>query len=614
MGTNAITSDPGFTRTRPARICDVVMKGGITSGVVYPSAICRLSQKFSFRNVGGTSAGAIAAAATAAAECGRKTNDKAFQELERLPDWLAASSEENNKSNLFSLFQPQPGTRPLFELLCAAIGSKKRRLYRILWAVLKNFPFAVIIGVLPGCILGLLALATATSFIEVWSLLCAFLLVIGGAGLAAVTATWLVAVRAVPGNSFGLCVGHGDQDARRPQQLTDWLTDFLDRLAGKTEKEGPLTFGDLWGTDNEHAERDVNLQLMTTNLTHGRALTIPFEQNIFYFKQEELRSFFPERVVRWMMEHPRANDSSTKYFPLCPLPDPAHLPVVVGVRLSLSFPALLSAVPLYAVHYEGDSGSERVVSPTPERCWFSDGGICSNFPVHYFDQALPRWPTFAINLRPIDDAFINGVWMPQTNNQGLGEWWNQFDKGSGLQKLAGFVGAVLGTMENWLDNAQTKMPGFRDRVVQIGLRSDEGGMNLNMSTPVIKEVARKGTEAANMLIERFATDNTTQPLSWDNHRWVRYRSTMALVENLLERFAQAYENPMRNDRSYAELIVRGKGELPKSYPWNPPEQRNLRLDQTKNLVALAEQWKAIDKSFVQGAPRPRPILRIMPRT
>ncbi|KAG1385865.1 hypothetical protein G6F59_017159 [Rhizopus arrhizus] len=31
-------------------------------------------------------------------------------------------------------------------------------------------------------------------------------------------------------------------------------------------------------------------------------------------------------------------------------------------------------------------------------CWFSDGGISSNFPIHLFDAALPRWPTFAINL------------------------------------------------------------------------------------------------------------------------------------------------------------------------------------------------------------------------
>ena len=50
------------------RYCDIVMKGGITSGVVYPAAVVEIAKDFTFKNVGGTSAGAIAAAITAAAE------------------------------------------------------------------------------------------------------------------------------------------------------------------------------------------------------------------------------------------------------------------------------------------------------------------------------------------------------------------------------------------------------------------------------------------------------------------------------------------------------------------------------------------------------------------
>jgi predicted acylesterase/phospholipase RssA len=48
--------------------CDLVMKGGITSGVVYPLAVVELARKYHFKNIGGTSAGAIAAAATAAGD------------------------------------------------------------------------------------------------------------------------------------------------------------------------------------------------------------------------------------------------------------------------------------------------------------------------------------------------------------------------------------------------------------------------------------------------------------------------------------------------------------------------------------------------------------------
>ena len=42
--------------------CDLAMKGGITSGVIYPQAVLALARRYRFRNIGGTSAGAIAAA------------------------------------------------------------------------------------------------------------------------------------------------------------------------------------------------------------------------------------------------------------------------------------------------------------------------------------------------------------------------------------------------------------------------------------------------------------------------------------------------------------------------------------------------------------------------
>ncbi len=57
----------------PELQCDIVMKGGITSGVVYPLAVCELATTYRLRSVGGASAGAIAAAAAVAAEMGRRS-------------------------------------------------------------------------------------------------------------------------------------------------------------------------------------------------------------------------------------------------------------------------------------------------------------------------------------------------------------------------------------------------------------------------------------------------------------------------------------------------------------------------------------------------------------
>ena len=101
--------------TAPTQWCDVVMKGGITSGVVYPAAVGELAGKYRFRSIGGTSAGAIAAALTAAAELGRGSPGGGFNRLARLPDELA--------HDLLSLFQPARRTRTAFAVLLAFLGA-----------------------------------------------------------------------------------------------------------------------------------------------------------------------------------------------------------------------------------------------------------------------------------------------------------------------------------------------------------------------------------------------------------------------------------------------------------------------------------------------------------
>src|SRR3712207_2244044 len=117
------------------RQCDIVMKGGITSGVVYPKAVCELAQTYRFKNVGGTSAGAIAAAATGAAEYGRATGG--FEGLEKLPTWLGEGT------HLQDLFQPQPETAGLYRVLLASIGPGPKWLY-VPMAAMRSFPLATL--------------------------------------------------------------------------------------------------------------------------------------------------------------------------------------------------------------------------------------------------------------------------------------------------------------------------------------------------------------------------------------------------------------------------------------------------------------------------------------
>ena len=87
---------PLTAKVKKGSECDLVMKGGITSGVIYPLAVCQLATTRRLRCVGGTSAGAIAAAGAAAAEYGRDAGagvggraDVGYPRLASLPGNLA---------------------------------------------------------------------------------------------------------------------------------------------------------------------------------------------------------------------------------------------------------------------------------------------------------------------------------------------------------------------------------------------------------------------------------------------------------------------------------------------------------------------------------------------
>ena len=116
----ATTEASAASTKQPPLECDLVMKGGITSGVVYPLAVCELAKVYRLRSVGGSSAGAIAAAAAAAAELGRDKGG--FEKLATLPDDLTAKVAGKD-SRLFTLFQPQPRMRRLFRLVTAGLGT-----------------------------------------------------------------------------------------------------------------------------------------------------------------------------------------------------------------------------------------------------------------------------------------------------------------------------------------------------------------------------------------------------------------------------------------------------------------------------------------------------------
>jgi len=228
-----------------ARFCDIVMKGGITSGVVYPHAVCELARTYRFRNVGGTSAGAIAAAATAAAERGRGSG--AFARLAELPAWLGSDS------HLQDLFQPQPATRGLYAILIAAIG---RGPSAALGAAGRHHPLALGVGAAPGAALLLLAALEGHGALAVVAIVAGAVLAFAGAAVALVARVLKGVARAVPDNGYGLCSGWAPPDEAPTEPLTTWLHRLLLDYAGPLPPGAPLTFGHLWAGPERESPPD----------------------------------------------------------------------------------------------------------------------------------------------------------------------------------------------------------------------------------------------------------------------------------------------------------------------------------------------------------------------
>ncbi len=128
------------------RSLDVTMKGGTTSAVIYPLALCELARHFRFRNLGGASAGAIAAALGASAELGRVRATAGRQRTDVLGEHQVAQGrlrqgfagladviawvtqpdapDAAEEYRLVQLFKPTQAGLPLFRVIAAVMRQQ----------------------------------------------------------------------------------------------------------------------------------------------------------------------------------------------------------------------------------------------------------------------------------------------------------------------------------------------------------------------------------------------------------------------------------------------------------------------------------------------------------
>ncbi|HKP62459.1 MAG TPA: patatin-like phospholipase family protein [Polyangiales bacterium] len=531
------------------RFCDLVMKGGITSGIVYPRAIKALAERYHFKNIGGTSAGAIAAVATAAAEYRRRTTGSfaGYEELEHLPEELGRCDAAGN-TRLVRLFQPDPSCARLFRILLSILNrtSARAAAWHALLSLFGAYAWAIGFGLL--LVVGLVAWLGSSA--PVWFGACALALLLVVFALGA--SVYFDLTHALVENNYGLCSGMTQRDYADPA-LTVWLHELIQRLAGRGPGDPPLSFAELWAAPGgpvldeqlpPERRRSIDLCMFTTNLHHGRPYLMPQDRMLerLFFRKQDLERVLPHEVLDWMFANgkpyapaPRSQAEPAADAPqLAPFRDtlreltPENFPILLAARLSLSFPILLSAVPLWVMDFDSlpDERSFRA-------CLFSDGGLCANFPIHLFDALLPTWPTFGIQLEPMQPEWSHWperrVFLPNVYGQGYGERWNRFDRApDSPAKLFGFLGALLGAMQNWNDNSLARMPGVRDRVVRVRLNDDEGGLNLNMQPELIASVAQLGADAARAIREHFVEPGAR---GWDEQRLVRLGVLVRVLES-----------------------------------------------------------------------------------
>ncbi|MEO1058758.1 MAG: hypothetical protein AAFY28_17775 [Actinomycetota bacterium] len=535
---------------------------------------------------------------------------------------MATTDPTTGETKLQGLFVPQASTRTYFDL----IWQQRKLSDAGAFARLRSLVPTVLArsSVVPSPIVALAAFVLPIAAI-VWLILDPAPATIAFAVLALVVgavvyfvARLVVGARALLSsaptqqkeNRHGLCSG---ASVGNTVGLTEWLHERIEQMAGPTRvaepsgEQRPLTYGDL-------REYEIGLVTLTTNLSQSSSENFPFDDNTWAFAPDDMTALFPAPVAQHIIDRGRVATRTSSQREqlekqgLLQLPPADELPILLGARTSLSFPVLLSAIPLWRLTpvRQGEAWDTEY-----HEVWLSDGGICSNLPVHLFDAPLPSRPTYGINLSSgtsgpaptsDDDAVVmsyahNNVWRPISTGSGRTAPVTEIDSTVGL------LGEVLNTMQNWSDNSMTRALGVRDRICTIRLGPTEGGMNLDMPTATIEGLGPRGLAAGQNLAwmvrgERplYSTaaenDDDIAGAQWTRHRWTRLRSTMRGIGDYLGSMTAGREKAAvpqagrshPNDYGYDDLAERADELtfLPYRSAWNDAASASL----TEGIDAL----------------------------
>ena len=215
---------------------------------------------------------------------------------------------------------------------------------------------------------------------------------------------------------------------------------------------------------------------------------------------------------------------------------------------------------------------------------------------------------------PQDNDIDGDVFLPAANQEMYPQW-------RPVESLGGFVQGIFDTAREHMDNSQSLLPSYRERIVHIRFADDEGGMNLAMDNKTIKRIKCRGTRAGLKLVH----------FPYQHHQWVRFKVVMAQLEKRLRKMNVNYgkrnNEPATSTREavYSTLLrnvglaIPGPdGEMfpfPEDTTWC--DEAIVRAEQ---LLALVSSWEEADQLkeeassfFLDKSPAPMPDLRVAPR-
>jgi predicted acylesterase/phospholipase RssA len=606
-----------------------------------------------------------------------------FAGLAQAVGWLAGSRDggsrptRGNRQRLARLIQPTPAARGLFRMLTAVLrqpgrstagtaarllvgglgvpGRTGRAAIALTWltvlAVWVGLTSALVAGARAGAVPEAVPVVTSVGLLVVAALGGMFVtaVVVAAAGLR----TWnagaadeyfgLVSGVAEPGRRHGRVSRAIDRwiGLRPPGDtppLVEWVAERIDDLAGipAGAERRALTFGDLWsGSIDERGpaanarvrraalepeHRTINLVLVATDLSEGRAYRFPQAPAEhaertggarLLFCEPCLAAVLPQRVVTQMVKSAPSTDTD-HYCPrhsvgvLRELPEPWDLPVIAAVRMSGATPGLLRAVPLYTIDEAGPEAPAGA-GTTVRTHWFADGGVAGNVPVSYFDALLPRWPTFGVSVQGADDD-VPGPRLRMPAQDAAPARRTVRGLGSGVDLAA----AVLDTVLGGRDATQAELPGFRGRLALVRRAAAERGRAFLLGDAAVLSLALDGLAAGTALRERFtgSDDDVPGQTQTDRYRWIRLR--MALREYRTMSLDIGARLPLYRDLASVYHVPAALG--PWFDPPLPPAERDPVWAEAVTVVTTLRALSTggvLDFDVDRGAPPVDPDLRIV---